>query len=81
MASLTEVSGIPKSTEEDSESSVPALAGSSALPFPGVLLCPETQTRMTLNHQDKVIRKGQQRSYGSLTVRKDRNERIKPPGR
>ena len=35
MASLTEISGMPKSTKEDS--------GSSALLFNGILLCPGSQ--------------------------------------
>ena len=64
ISSLTETSGIPNSIEEDSGRSAAALASSSALHFPGMLLCPETPTSEILKRPE--IRARQRRH--SLTI-------------
>ena len=51
MASLTDVSGIPKSIEEDSESSAPALASSAV--SRNITMCPGTQISMTQKRPEK----------------------------
>ena len=48
MANLSMVSDIPMSVEEVSGSSAPALANSSALRFPRILLRPGIQIRMEI---------------------------------
>ena len=53
MTSLTEVSDIPKSTEEDSGSSALALASSSALQFSGKLLRSGIQISVTLKRPER----------------------------
>ena len=56
MANLIEISGIPKSVEEDSGRSAPELANSSALQFSGMLLCLRRQTKETLKSPGKQLR-------------------------
>ena len=84
-ASLIEASSIPKATEDDFRNSAPAQARSSAVEhyiIPEILLFPGTQISMTLKRPERRSRQQQhdnlglihnfrQRSYGSLTTRKD----------
>ena len=50
MSNLIEANGIPKSIKEDSSRSTSALASSSVVQFPKMLLCPESRTSETLDY-------------------------------
>ena len=74
MGSLNEVSGIPKSIEEDSGRSSSALASLSALQFPGISKCPprtKVEAAVTFPDDPRIIRNIRQRLYLSLAIRED----------